>query len=148
MSDMSEYLRLVTSDDMDLLFEWANDDSVRKNSFSSEKILYESHKKWFAKLLEREDCRQYIYCVDDEPVGQVRVTAEGERAEIGYSICAEKRGMGYGKRMLHLVAEQVNKDLPQVQTLMGRVKPENIASSKVFLDLGYEEAYRQYEIRI
>ena len=145
---MNEYLRLVMQEDMDLLFEWANDDSVRQNSFSSEKILYEDHKKWFARLLERDDCRQYIYCLDEEPIGQVRVTVEGDKAEIGYSICADKRGMGYGKKILKLVREQVKKDLPKVQILVGRVKPENLASSKVFLDLGYEETYRQYEIKI
>jgi len=145
---MSEYLRLATLDDMDLLFEWANDEAVRKNSFSSEKILYENHQKWFSNLLKKENCRQYLYCVGENPIGQVRITAEGTAAEIGYSICASHRGRGYGKKMLQLAYKQVRQDLPQVQTLFGRVKPENSASSKVFLDLGYKETYRQYEIKL
>ena len=31
---MQQYLRKATIEDMDLLFQWANDSVVRKNSFS------------------------------------------------------------------------------------------------------------------
>lgn len=145
---MNEKLLLATLDDMDLLYEWANDEEVRKNSFSTEKIPYENHVMWFHRLLERDDCRQYIYYVDDAAVGQVRVTAEGDKAEIGYSVCASGRGKGYAKKMLELLRRQLKQDMPEVKTLIAKVKPENIASQKVFLRLGYEETYRQYEIEI
>lgn len=145
---MIEKLRLATQDDVDLLFGWANEEEVRKNSFSTEKILYEDHVQWFQRLLKREDCKQYIYYVDDVAAGQVRVTVEGDKAEIGYSICASCRGKGYGKKMLRLLQEQLKQDMPEVKTLVARVKPENIASQKVFLGLGYEETHRQYEIEI
>lgn len=39
---MKEYLREATKDDVDLLFKWTNDPAVRKNSFSSEKLLMKS----------------------------------------------------------------------------------------------------------
>lgn len=145
---MDEKLVVATLDDMDLLYEWANDEEVRKNSFSTEKILYENHVKWFHRLLERDNCRQYIYYVNDVAVGQVRVTIEGDKAEIGYSICATGRGNGYAKRMLQLLKVQLKQDIPVVKTLTAKVKMENIASQKVFLGLGYEETYRQYEIEI
>lgn len=145
---MKEKLLLATQDDMDLLYEWANDEEVRKNSFSTEKIPYENHVKWFQRLLERKDCKQYIYYVDDIAVGQVRVTIEGENAEIGYSICAAGRGKGYAKRMLQCLRVQLKQDVPQVKTLIAKVKPENVASQKVFLGLEYKETYRQYEIEI
>lgn len=145
---MTEELLLATKDDMDLLFEWANDDEVRKNSFSTAKISYENHVKWFKKLLAREDCKQYIFYVDGVAVGQVRVTIEDEKAEIGYSICASGRGKGYAKKMMQLLTEQLKKDAPWVKTLVAKVKPENIASQKVFLGLEYKETYRQYEIEI
>ena len=40
------YLRTADENDMDLLFQWANDPDVRKNSFHSEPISYETHKKY------------------------------------------------------------------------------------------------------
>jgi len=145
---MKEKLLLATLDDMDLLYEWANDDEVRKSSFSTEKILYEDHVKWFHRVLEREDCKQYIYYVDDIAVGQVRITIEGDKAEIGYSICSQYRGHGYAKRMLQVLKAQLKHDAPELKTLVAKVKPENVASQKVFMGLGYEETYRKYEIEI
>lgn len=145
---MREKLLLATQDDMDLLYEWANDEEVRKNSFSTEKIAYENHVTWFHRLLERNDCRQYIYYIDDIAVGQIRVTAEGDKAEIGYSICASARKKGYSKKMLELLRIQIKQDMPEVRTLVAKVKTDNIASKRVFEGLGYKEIYRQYEVEI
>ena len=39
------YLRNNCKDDIDLLFVWANDFSVRQNSFNSKQISYEEHCK-------------------------------------------------------------------------------------------------------
>ena len=85
---MQQYLRNATIEDRDLLFEWANDAVVRKNSFSTEKISYEEHVNWYNKILDRDDCVQYIYMDGDCPVGQVRITLKDDEAEIGYSICS------------------------------------------------------------
>ena len=85
---------------------------------------------------------------DNEPVGQARITVCGETAEIGYSICAEKRGMGHGKNLLRQLYKQVREDVPEVKKLIAKVKPDNIASQKVFVDAGYLEKYRAYEISL
>ena len=50
---MQQYLRKATIEDMDLLFQWANDPVVRKNSFSTAEISYEEHTKWYHNLLKR-----------------------------------------------------------------------------------------------
>lgn len=39
------YLRDAVERDVDLLFQWANDESVRKNSFSTQDISYNDHVK-------------------------------------------------------------------------------------------------------
>lgn len=143
-----KYLRTATEQDMDLLFEWANEASVRANSFKSGRITYEEHMKWYQTLLSQNDAKQYIFMCDNEAIGQIRVTVKEETAEVGYSICNQKRHMGYGKEMIRLLAEQVRKDFPQVQRLVAKVKPENTASSKIFLNLGYVEKYRFYELEM
>lgn len=143
-----EYLRDATERDIDLLFDWANETSVRAASFNSHEIEYEEHKKWFKDLLSRDDAKQYIFVQGNEPIGQIRIYVNDTEAEIGYSICAEKRGAGYGKEMVSLLVEQMKKDFPKVKKLTAKVKPGNAASQKVFLDIGYVEKYRFYELEI
>lgn len=145
---MDGYLRKATEADMDLMFVWANEPSVRKNSFVTNEITYAEHKEWFQKLLTDTDCRQYIYMKDNEAIGQARIMASNETAEIGYSICREKRGQGYGQKLLKLVKEQVKCDFPQVQKLIGKVKPHNIASQKAFANAGFWVEYYTYGISV
>ena len=145
---MNSYLRKVTREDCDLLFVWANDSETRKNAFSTEKICKEEHEKWFARLLQDKHRAQYIYIYNEEPIGQVRIDICSDSAEIDYSICSAKRGMGHGKNLLKLLYNQVICDFPEVKKLIGKVKTENIASQRVFCDVGYVEKYKVFEIDI
>ena len=143
---MQQYLRKATIQDRDLLFQWANDTVVRKNSFSTEKISYEEHVNWYNHILNSDNCVQYIYMDSECPVGQVRITQKGDAAEISYSICAEKRALGYGTKLLSLISEKVWDEFPHVKKIYGEVKPENTASQKAFLHAGYTETYRVFEM--
>ena len=145
---MKGYLRKADKNDMDLLFQWANDRTVRNNSFSTKQIQYEEHKQWYQNLLNRTDCIQYIYMQELEAIGQVRLTINGSVAEISYSICEEKRCMGYGKTILRLLYKQVKEDFPQIKKLIAKVKPENTASRKVFTEVGYRECDNVFEIEV
>ena len=150
---MEDMLRYAVYEDMDLLFEWANDEMVRKNSFSSHYITYEEHQGWYAYLLQRTDVRQYIYLHDNDAIGQIRVEANGTMGEISYSICRKYRGMGYGKKMLQLLTTQIKKDFPHVQKLQGKVKKNNTASQSAFIKsgfakTGFETTYVLYELSL
>ena len=140
------YLRDAMQKDMDLLFMWANDTAVRKNSFKSDPILYEDHVKWFKHIMEDDRVLQFIMMDDETPVGQIRLNLEDEEAEIGYSIAAEFRGKGYGHRILQLVAQKIQTEYPQIKKLIAKVKPENIASKKLFESEGYEMKYSCYSL--
>lgn len=142
---MEGYLRKATIADMDLLFEWANDPLVRQNSFTTEKITYEEHQRWFWKALECENFQQYIYMYENKAVGQVRVEIHKDTAEIGYSICQERRRQGHGKLILKLICEQVKCDFPFVCKLVGKVKTNNPASGNAFVNAGFKAAYSVFE---
>ena len=129
--------RLATSDDVDLLFSWVNDTKVRKNSFSSDDISYEEHIQWFTSVLSSEDTEIFIYILNEEPIGQVRLKYEGQTATISYSIAAKFRGQGLGKRMIHDIAEHILQLHPEVSILIAKVKGDNIASQKIFESEGY-----------
>lgn len=139
-------LRLEKADysDIDLLYEWANDTVVRQNSFNSDKIPYDTHVKWFTKMMNDPSVVQYILYDDIVPVGQVRLNIEGDEAEISYSVSPEYRGKGYGRELLRMIYGVVKGDYPKISTLVARVKPDNMKSKSLFEDLGYDLKYLCY----
>ena len=137
------YLREATTEDRDLLYEWANDPETRRASFHTEKIAYEEHCRWFDKILNDESELQYILMNQDEPVGQVRLTLEGEDAVVSYSIAPDKRGLGYGKEIIRLT-QDLAREHSDIHRLVAQVKPSNLASVSCFENCGFEEEYRQY----
>ena len=143
-------LRQVNPADVDLLYEWANDPEVRKNAFHTEPIPYENHVKWFSKMLEDPSVYQYILYWNELPIGQIRLNVEDGEALIGYSISAEYRGKGFGRKLLELVREQLAADkISSVIKLIGQVKYENQASARAFEKCGFTKRemtdYLQYE---
>ena len=151
---MKLYLRKATENDVDILFKWANDEVVRKNSFCTEKIKYEDHLAWFDKLLKDSNRMQLILEQNDEGqinlIGQIRLSLEenGTQAEIGYSVDSSYRGMGYGKQMLRMAAAELQREYPKISRLIAKVKPNNVASYKAFIDTGFEEMFQQLELNL
>lgn len=135
------YLRKAVHSDMDLIYQWANDLTVRKNSFSSEQIPYHKHVDWFSQMLNNKAVLQYIMMDGDLPVGQIRLNIDNESAEIGYSIASEYRGQGYGHKILQLIAEETRKNHPEIRKLIAKVKPENSSSNRLFTSEGYTLDY-------
>lgn len=145
MQEKKLFLREAEPSDLDLLFEWANNEFVRQNAFHTKPITYEEHKKWFEKLLNDREQIQFIMYLGDEPVGQARLTVNMEEAEIDYSIAAEKRGMGYGKELIRLVQDIVYNEYASIKKLTAKVKASNAASIYCFRKNGFSEVYHQYE---
>ena len=139
-------LRNVNEGDMDLLYQWANDIETRKNSFHTEMIEYKDHKKWFENLLSDPSKKQYIFMIDDKPLGQIRFIVDDKEAEIGYSIAPGERGNGYGKIMMELAIKKFHDDYPNVEKLIGRVRKDNKTSATCFLQSGFEEVFDQFEL--
>ncbi len=140
------YLRSAEPDDIQLIFQWANDPTVRKNAFSTKKIAWEEHVQWYTRLMESDNAKLYIMVHGDQAIGQLRLDLHGESAEITYSVAPQYRCMGYGKSLLSLAAEQVRTDFPQLKRLTARVKPDNVASKRAFLDTGYVETCSVFEL--
>ncbi|MCR5607826.1 MAG: GNAT family N-acetyltransferase [Lachnospiraceae bacterium] len=139
-------LRKVKDTDIDLLYKWANDPIVRKNSFNTDIIKYETHKVWFYKMMTSTSIHQFILVNDEIPLGQIRLNIISETAEIGYSIAAEFRGMGYGSLMLKLINDELKNNYPNVKKIIAKVKTQNIASQKAFEKMNYEKEYLSYSL--
>ena len=129
--------RKVTMDDAGTILNWRNDETTRKNSFSEGKIALEDHLKWLEKKLSDPDCHMYILEDDGKDIGNIRldILDGGKVAEISYMVSPDKRGQGYGKKIL-LMADDIVKPLG-VKVLTGLVKEDNVASRKCFEATGY-----------
>ena len=130
-------LRDASPSDSRLLFEWRNDPLTRRNSFSTEPVLWENHRQWFEALMQDPDRRQYILERDGKSVGQIRIAREGCSAEISYSVAAEERGKGYGSALLTMIVPAAEKAFPDITALVGQVKTDNAVSAKTFEKCGY-----------
>lgn len=133
--------KLAKIEDCDLIYSWANDPEVRKNSFDTEHIKYEDHCKWFEGKLKSSTSNIYIFYDSDVPTGQVRLDIDElkNQAIISYLIAPNKRGQGYGTRMLLALEELIKAEDINITTLVAEVKKDNFPSNNIFEKLGYSK---------
>lgn len=136
---MNLYLRIAEERDCDLLFNWANDYDVRKNSFNSDYIFYKDHKKWFGEKINSENNFIFIYCLDEMPIGQIRIDVKDKIGIIDYSIDKRFRGKGFGESIMEELIEKIKLSNIELEKLIGRVKLGNIPSQRIFKKLKFEE---------
>ncbi len=132
-------LRAAREDDLSMYFEWANNPSVRSQSFNTQALLLVDHEAWFVRKLADPACELLVCERRGEPVGQVRLQLDADTATLSYSIAAGARGQGLGLAMLHYAGNYLRKYRPAIRTLIGYVKVDNVASLLTFRRLGYRE---------
>lgn len=77
---MSTYLKAATEKDINLLFEWTNDPSVRQNSFNSAPIPFEDHQRWFHRVLN--DPNTFLYILYDAEVPSAKSGWINQKTEV------------------------------------------------------------------
>jgi len=127
--------RDVRITDEKLLFDWANDNLVRQQSFNSQKIDYPTHQKWFAQKLADHRSLFWIAEQNQNAIGLVRFDIQEDHAVIGISIDSKYRGKGYGSKILELSSNAFLQifDLP----IYAYIKKNNPASIKSFQKAGF-----------
>lgn len=132
------YLRRVKETDMKLLFDWRNNELVRKNSFCMDPVEWNKHVKWFNTTLVKSSVLFFILICKEQEVGQIRIDLELDNtAIINYSIAEKYRGFGYGKQILHLAETELYERFKNKYMLKALVKENNISSQVAFERLGY-----------
>ena len=132
------YLRRVKETDMKMLFDWRNNELVRKNSFCMDPVEWNEHVKWFNTTLVKSSVLFFILICKEQEVGQIRIDLELDNtAIINYSIAEKYRGFGYGKQILHLAETELYERFKNKYMLKALVKENNISSQVAFERLGY-----------
>lgn len=125
--------------DVALYFDWANDTSVREQSYNSATIDFENHEKWFKSKLQDDSCLLLLFQNEEEQnVGQIRIQKENKnQALIGISIGTDHRGKGLAKEMILLASNFFlanNKGF----LINAYIKEQNESSKQAFERAGFE----------
>ena len=131
------HYRFAQESDVDLYYEWANDVSVRSNSYSQSKIDYDIHVNWFLRKLNNKNCFFYLFFNEKkEAVGQVRIEKKGNETIIGISIDTFHRGHSYSCEMLKKSCHDYLEKYP-LDKITAYIKIENTLSIKSFQNAGF-----------
>jgi RimJ/RimL family protein N-acetyltransferase len=143
-SDRDFTIRLANESDCRAVWELANDPVVRRASFSSEAIPWESHVQWFKTKLLDAHCLFYVAEDDASPfIGQVRYEIEDKQAVVSIALTAGYRGKGYASLILYQSARNVF-ERAAAEIIRAYIKPDNASSLRAFTKAGFtggESAY-------
>ena len=130
-------IRTATIADLELVFDWANDPVTRSVSFYRAEISHEDHVAWFSKKLDSDDCLMFIVEGDGVPCAFIRLEPDVELGDavIGINVAPSFRGQGLGSKALDTVNEVAAKH--NYQRIVALIRPDNVASLKVFERAGY-----------
>lgn len=131
-------LRKVDTQDMERLYEWANEETTRNNSIQTHRIEPEEHRLWFYNKMKQCNCDMFIYSVNEIPIGQIRLDYQEHCGWISFSIDQRYRGQGHGLIILQLAELEVKKSRPGMIRLAGLVKKNNLPSQKIFEKMQYK----------
>lgn len=134
---METTYRKATPDDMLLVFNWANDQLSRANSYFSEPIALETHKAWFKKKLQDKHALIYIAEVGQMPAGMVRYDISDNDATVGILVAEDFRGKGLAADFLTGTAQLYFKE--NTKPVLAYIKEENTASIRSFEKAKYKK---------
>jgi UDP-2,4-diacetamido-2,4,6-trideoxy-beta-L-altropyranose hydrolase len=131
------FLRPADMDDCQLIWEWANDPEVRRQSFSTEYIPWEKHVVWYRNIMSSPDCDLFIVCNSgNEPIGQVRFECSKESAVISGSVDKRHRNLRFASAVIKGACCRVFNER-EVKIINAYVKPGNTMTVKLLERAGF-----------
>jgi spore coat polysaccharide biosynthesis predicted glycosyltransferase SpsG/L-amino acid N-acyltransferase YncA len=131
-------LRPACVNDAALLFDWANDATVRAMSMNHDQIPWTDHVRWMREQLDRPVPGLYVASVDGEPIGQIRFDpCRDALVEVGLSIDARHRGRHLAAPLI--VAGCRTMFARGAREVVAKVRVENEASARAFASADFDE---------
>lgn len=148
------YIREMTYEDTDLIVEWRNKDSVRKNFIYQALFTRESHENWIRTMVETGKVVQMMICeiTTGRAVGSVYIRdidPMHQKAEYGIFIGEdEARGKGYGTAAARLMIQYCFEEM-KLHRLFLRVYAENAQAIGSYEKAGFvKEAYLHDDVYV
>ncbi len=132
------------SRDSKLIWEWRNDELTRRMSRTTDAIAWERHSAWYAGT----ESKIVMVSVDGEPAAMLRFDRVQHVAEININLNPAMRGKGLGAPIL-IAGCTYGFETYDLARIHAEVKPENLASIKIFERAGFvrdvdHEGLRRY----
>ncbi len=137
---MDILLKKADTADSEKVWLLANDPEVRKNSFLTDTIHWESHQVWFAqKLCDPSAHILMAYDRERNFIGVVRFEGSGTISRISVAIDAASRGKGLGAPLLIAGMDWLFSHT-HTESVEAFIRPENSASITAFKTAGFDFA--------
>ena len=136
-------IRRCTESDAGDLFLLANDPLVRRNSFSTEPIAWETHVAWLKSTLSNPHRVLYLITVADwHLIAQVCFDGNENWTEaiVSISIATDFRGLNLASLVLSRAIGTLRKEKSLCHIFNAYIKEENTASRKSFTKAGFTPA--------
>ncbi len=136
---MDARLRVVkaTPGDSADIFAWRNDEATRVASISQALVAPAEHDRWYSRVLADPDRVLYVVWTSGERVGLCRFDRDGSFAEVSINLNPAFRGRGLAEPVLRASIERYREDSGRGIALTATIRPENIASQRIFAALGF-----------
>ncbi|SFG62572.1 UDP-2,4-diacetamido-2,4,6-trideoxy-beta-L-altropyranose hydrolase [Pedobacter insulae] len=130
-------LRYAEPDDLTITFNWAKDPIIRAFSFNRNEIKYSEHENWYLSKIKDNKCKFFIAQRNSEKLGSIRFDIEKGRAVISFLVDPKYHGLGLGQILLKKGLDKLIDEDLTINSVVGYVMPDNLASVKAFERLGY-----------
>lgn len=130
-------VRKVISEDVINIFNLANDNVVRENSFNQDKIIFENHLKWFNARIVDPNTLFLVIEVKGKFSGQIRYDINGDVATINISIVDSFRGLSVGEIAIKKSIKKLQQIYSNIVKIDAFVKTSNVSSKIVFEKAGF-----------
>ena len=133
------HIRLVEKRDCLDLWKWRNDYKAVVNSISRSVVPFQSHSKWFNRLINKTDAEIFIAYDKKEKnkIGMVRFERKYRNvSEVSININPHFRGKGLGREFLRRSIATFTKREPGF-VMQARVLVENHRSKRLFKSCGF-----------
>lgn len=131
------YLKLAVPEDMMMIYDWRNNEQVRKWSLSSDIIDISAHQRWYLQALNNNDCKILLSFYKNKAIGVLRLDTKNSDVELSLYLSPEFIGKGLGFSVVSSGIVWVKKNRPQVKNIIAKILSGNIPSQKIFIKAGF-----------
>ena len=138
-------LKDLDTNDINDLYIWRNHPIVRKNSFSSRRLLWDEHKKWFQKKRRSSNTTIYIaYSDKGDKVGSIRFEIGKHAVGVNVMVNPDFIGKGFGSKLIKIGVKRFIDQRKSDKLVIAEIKEGNIASIKAFEKAGFKISHHTY----
>jgi UDP-4-amino-4,6-dideoxy-N-acetyl-beta-L-altrosamine N-acetyltransferase len=141
MERLDVRLRRLRAGDSAMVRNWRNSPRVAADLITDHEISAEEHEAWLRRVLDSDDCRYWVICLGDRPVGLVSIV-DIDRVQKScrwgfYNAAVDLRGRGIVTAALTSVLDRAFGEL-RMDVVAAEVLASNAASLAVHRRLGFE----------